>query len=187
MSRRELWDQVDGDLYAILGVVPNATSEEISLAWRAAAKRNHPDAGGSTLEFQRNEIAYEVLSNPLERSRYDRAFAAATSTGQHAPGSDVPGSRAQAGNAYQPNFTGTYWAPRSNPRAEATGNPVPDPYALPETTWGTWQILLAVLAGIVGIVALVFFAAIAAVFVAIALVTLGIGSMLRRSRSRDGL
>ncbi|MGV1036664.1 MAG: J domain-containing protein [Candidatus Nanopelagicales bacterium] len=188
VSRRELWDQVDGDLYAILGVVPTATSEDIALAWRTAAKRSHPDLGGSILEFQRIEIAYQVLSNPLERNRYDRVFAAAaTSPGQRATGSEAPGTRTDtAGGARSSGFTGTYWVPRANQTPSATGSSVPDPYALPDTTWSTWQILLAVLAGIVGLVALVFFAAAAAVFFVIAVITLGIGSVLRRSRSRDG-
>ncbi|MBP7971205.1 MAG: J domain-containing protein [Candidatus Nanopelagicales bacterium] len=190
MSRRELWDQVDGDLYAILGVVPTATAEEIALAWRTAAKRSHPDLGGSIPDFQRIEIAYQVLSNPLERNRYDRVFAAtAASPRQGAPGSAPPGHRANGpGSARAPGFSGSSWAPRSSQSPFASGNSVPDPYALPDTSWSTWQILLAVLAGIVGLVVLVlvFFASAGAVFVAIALVTLGIGSVLRRSRSRDG-
>ena len=92
------------------------------------------------------------------------------------------------GSARAPGFSGSSWAPRSSQSPFASGNSVPDPYALPDTSWSTWQILLAVLAGIVGLVVLVlvFFASAGAVFVAIALVTLGIGSVLRRSRSRDG-
>ena len=72
MSRRDLWDQVDGDLYQLLGVESSASADEIQVAWRSTAKRLHPDRGGSVTEFQQAEIAYQVLSDPLERGRYDR-------------------------------------------------------------------------------------------------------------------
>ena len=57
MSRRDLWDQVDGDLYQLLGVESSASADEIQVAWRSTAKRLHPDRGGSVTEFQQAEIA----------------------------------------------------------------------------------------------------------------------------------
>ncbi|NQU37993.1 MAG: DnaJ domain-containing protein [Actinobacteria bacterium] len=72
MASRELWDQVDGDLYLVLGVTSQADTGQLQTAWRNAAKRSHPDLGGDIEEFQSIEIAYQVLSNPLERQRYDR-------------------------------------------------------------------------------------------------------------------
>jgi len=72
MASRDLWDQVDGDLYLVLGVTSEADPGQLQSAWRNAAKRSHPDLGGDIEEFQSIEIAYQVLSNPLERQRYDR-------------------------------------------------------------------------------------------------------------------
>ncbi|MEI8080846.1 MAG: J domain-containing protein, partial [Actinomycetes bacterium] len=74
MARRELWEQVDSDLYQVLGVDHGATEEQIGDAWRAVAKRTHPDRGGSVAEFQAAEVAYQVLSDPFQRRRYDRAM-----------------------------------------------------------------------------------------------------------------
>jgi len=71
------------DLYALLGVDPGAGSEEIRRRWRALAKRYHPDRGGARHAemFQRLRAAYVVLSNPVERMRYDAAWRRA-----HPPG-----------------------------------------------------------------------------------------------------
>jgi curved DNA-binding protein CbpA len=91
MAGRDLWDQVDGDLYQVLGVTSKADSEQLQYAWRQAAKRSHPDLGGDIEEFKSIEIAYQVLSNPLERQRYDRyrhhmqAFASHNTRTRRAP------------------------------------------------------------------------------------------------------
>lgn len=64
------------DYYAELGVPPTATRDEIAAAFRARARRLHPDAGPSdpaAIEaFRRVATAYRVLSGPL-RTEYDRA------------------------------------------------------------------------------------------------------------------
>jgi len=74
VARKELWEQVDSDLYQVLGVEHDATEEQIGDAWRSVAKRTHPDRGGSVAEFQAAEVAYQVLSDPFQRRRYDRAM-----------------------------------------------------------------------------------------------------------------
>jgi hypothetical protein len=58
--------------YDVLGVAPTATADEIRAAHRARSKASHPDAGGSTAQFQLVQRAYEVLSAPERRSVYDR-------------------------------------------------------------------------------------------------------------------
>jgi len=58
-------------LYETLGVAETATPEQIKAAWFAAARRTHPDRGGSATEFVKCEHAYEVLSNVLTRRDYD--------------------------------------------------------------------------------------------------------------------
>jgi Ca-activated chloride channel family protein len=62
------------DLYALLGLTRNASSEEIRQAYFEAARRLHPDknlAPGETELFLGAQEAYEVLSNPKKRAKYD--------------------------------------------------------------------------------------------------------------------
>jgi len=63
------------DYYAILGVAHNTTEEGLRLAYRAAARRFHPDvnkAPGAVIVFRDINTAYEVLSDRQRRSEYDR-------------------------------------------------------------------------------------------------------------------
>lgn len=59
--------------YAILGIPPNADEETIRIAYRALARRYHPDVGeGSSSEKFREVVdAYETLSDPKRRRIYD--------------------------------------------------------------------------------------------------------------------
>ncbi len=67
------------DYYLILGVSRDESPEGIRTAFRELAKRYHPDLAGaeSTPEFQEIVEAYEVLSDPGRRKRYNRELAAA--------------------------------------------------------------------------------------------------------------
>ncbi|MBN1428597.1 MAG: VWA domain-containing protein [Anaerolineae bacterium] len=61
--------------YAILGVLPTASEDDLRQAYRIAAKRFHPDvnkAPGANLLFQDINTAYEVLSDQRRRSEYDQ-------------------------------------------------------------------------------------------------------------------
>jgi len=61
--------------YAILGVLPTATSEEIRSAYRNRAKQYHPDhSGKDSTPFLNLQEAYGVLGSPANRSLYDRSL-----------------------------------------------------------------------------------------------------------------
>lgn len=59
------------DYYKVLGVGRDADERTIKKAFRKAAKANHPDVGGSEEKMQQINEAYEVLSDPDLKARYD--------------------------------------------------------------------------------------------------------------------
>jgi len=74
---------VSRDYYAILGVPRSASDDEIKRAFRRLALELHPDVNPSPdakERFQELNAAYQVLSDPVRRSVYDRMR-----TARHAP------------------------------------------------------------------------------------------------------
>ncbi|TXK36387.1 DnaJ domain-containing protein [Pontibacter qinzhouensis] len=67
---------MDFNLYTVLEVSPVATSQEIKLAYKRLAVLYHPDKnpGNAQAEekFKLISAAYQTLSNPTKRARYDQ-------------------------------------------------------------------------------------------------------------------
>lgn len=78
---------VKRDYYEILGVTKTADGEEIKRSYRRMAMKYHPDRadgdkGEAEIRFKECAEAYEVLSDPAKRKRYDQ-YGQAGISGQH--------------------------------------------------------------------------------------------------------
>ncbi len=75
------------DYYNLLGVERNATEDEIKRSYRKLALEHHPDhnPGNNSAEEKFKEIneAYQVLSDPEKKSRYDQLGKSYKSYTQH--------------------------------------------------------------------------------------------------------
>ena len=60
------------DYYRELGVRRDASAEEIDRAYRSAARKRHPDGGGSEEEMKSLNEAHDVLSDAETRKAYDQ-------------------------------------------------------------------------------------------------------------------
>jgi molecular chaperone DnaJ len=72
------------DYYEVLGVSRDASKDDIKRAFRRLARKYHPDVNkepGAEERFKEINRAYEVLSEPETRTRYDRFGEAGVSSG----------------------------------------------------------------------------------------------------------
>lgn len=63
------------NLYNILGIAPNATTDDIKKRYRSLAMRFHPDRNseeGAEARFNAIQQAYEVLTDTKRRAEYDQ-------------------------------------------------------------------------------------------------------------------
>jgi curved DNA-binding protein CbpA len=74
-------EELPADLYELLQVSPRASLVVIQAAYRVLARTYHPDVndGSETVRQMRQlNAAYDVLSDPRRRARYDAQFAPPT-------------------------------------------------------------------------------------------------------------
>jgi molecular chaperone DnaJ len=94
-------DYVDKDYYAVLGVSKSASGDEVKKAYRALARKHHPDANksdpASEEKFKEVSEAYDVLSDDAKRKEYDemRRYGGSFGGGGFGPG--APGFGAPGG------------------------------------------------------------------------------------------
>lgn len=72
--------------YETLNVSPQATAAEIKQAYRRLAKIFHPDSQSQTADSDKIievNAAYEVLSDPIRRRRYDQQLSSSPSQAQY--------------------------------------------------------------------------------------------------------
>src|SRR3977135_3768603 len=81
--RKQEW-VLAADPYITLGVKKDATPDDIQKAYRRLAKKLHPDLnpGNKTAEEKFKEVsaAYDMLSDPEKRARFDRGEIDASGT-----------------------------------------------------------------------------------------------------------
>jgi DnaJ domain len=95
--------------YEVLGVAVHATADEIRQAYRRRARDHHPDTNPADAaageRFRQVALAYQVLSDPGRRARYDASLGRGTSAGRPAgtrptpPGGTAPRPAAPADTA----------------------------------------------------------------------------------------
>jgi molecular chaperone DnaJ len=89
------------DFYEVLGLQKGATADEIKKAYRRLAKENHPDLHPDDKEcearFKEINEAYEVLSDPDKKAKYDQFGYAGVDPNFAATGGGGGSSRARSG------------------------------------------------------------------------------------------
>ena len=96
------------DYYEVLGVAKDASADQIKSAYRKLAMKYHPDRNPGNPEakekFQEASEAYEVLSNPEKRQRYDQFGHQGVNFGQG--GFDFNNATADFGDIFSQIFGG---------------------------------------------------------------------------------
>src|SRR3989442_15080264 len=116
------------DYYRILGVDRKADDKTIKSAYRRLARKHHPDVAktkDATERFKEISEAYEVLSDPEKRRRYDSLGPDWKGYSQAPPGGRDGGVRGQYGDdlGNVGDFSGFFRTIFGHPGAQAGRGP----------------------------------------------------------------
>lgn len=115
------------DFYEILNVSKSATADEIKKAYRKVAMQFHPDRNPGDKEaeekFKEAAEAYEILSDPDKRAKYDRyghsAFGPGMGGGAYGGGMNMDDIFSQFGDIFGDDMFGSFFG--GGGRASARG------------------------------------------------------------------
>lgn len=114
-----------GDYYDILGVSRSADKDELKRAYRRLARKYHPDVNkeaGAEEKFKEINRAYEVLSEPETRARYDR-FGEAGVSGAGGAGYQDFGDFGGFADIFESFFSG-FSGSAGGPQGRRKGGPI---------------------------------------------------------------
>jgi curved DNA-binding protein CbpA len=101
--------------YRILGLQEGASTSRIKVRYQELAKLHHPDKGGDAKAMVRINKAYEVLSNPRLRYKYDQSLHPTGLVKYKGPVSDITvagrqmSTRAALDEQMRPNVRVPFW------------------------------------------------------------------------------
>ena len=117
------------NFYDIMGVSRTATGDEIHKAYRKLAMKYHPDRNPgneeAAIQFKKVQEAYDTLSDPNKRSRYDGDLLKGT-----AKPNARPRNRPDAKNKRPYSGDGFVFRDAPEPKFDLWGEPI-----LPEHKW----------------------------------------------------
>jgi curved DNA-binding protein CbpA len=143
------------DPYAVLGVPRDASPLQVARAHRRLAKRHHPDlhegaeeATEAAERMRRINEAWAILSNPVRRGEYDRAFSSAVVINGHwaatrTPIRPVPPTSTRTWATWRATAADTRAAPRTMrqpgevpiPRTRRPPRPETQPSTFRDSAW----------------------------------------------------
>lgn len=95
---------MEGNYYLLLGIGPDANPSQIRRAFRQRAHECHPDHDPAGAEhFREVKHAYDVLHDPVEKSRYDQKFGFRHDRRRHVAAPD-PVDLLQSYGSYSPSL-----------------------------------------------------------------------------------